>query len=170
MLLWLLMLLTAPASAQLFVGSDPKIDTLVLHDAGPAEMDQRRILILPFESDQTLEPAPPDFAPHLKDALGAWLAAAEATVPFQPTTAGVAAARAAGFDFLVRGRTELYYQGGRQALKIRIRAELLDLTRRPAEVVWRGRKTAAWSRRKPPEDCLLYLASDFVADWLWEKH
>ncbi len=114
MRLLFLLLVAAPAGAQFFQGSDPKIETVVMHAGDLADMDQKRILVLPFESEQAGEPIPPDFARHLRDALGAWLVATEATVPFEPTTAGVAATRAAGFDFLVRGRTELFYQGRKQ--------------------------------------------------------
>ena len=150
--------------------SDPKIETLALHDAGPSKLDRRRILVLPFETPQPGAPPPPAFAPHLGDALAAWLVAADVVVPSAPTVAGVEAARALGFDYLVRGRLELYYQGGPNALRARVSAELIDLSEEPAAVRWRGRKTARWARRLPPEECLLYLASDFVADWLHEEH
>ncbi|MBI1353580.1 MAG: hypothetical protein GC160_04485 [Acidobacteria bacterium] len=161
----------APLPAQFgFLHSDPRIETLSLHDDGPAEMDERRILVLPFDVLQAGEPAPPAFAPHLSDALAAWLVAADVVVPRSHTIAGVDAARALGFDFLVRGRMELYYQGGASALRTRISAELVDLREEPTVILWQGRKTARWRRRLPPEECLLYLASDFVADWLREKH
>ena len=153
-----------------FFRSDPRIETLALHDAAPAEMDEKRVLVMRFRSDQQGEPAPPDFAPYISDALAAWLIAVDVAVPREPTSAGIEAARILGFDYLVRGRTELYYQGGEHGLKARVWAELIDLSEEPAVIVWQGRKTASWVRRKPPHDCLLYLASDFVADWLWEKH
>lgn len=170
-LLFLLLSAAAVLPAQWNVlRSDPKIETLAMHDAGPADMDEKRVLVLPFESDQMGEPPPPDLAPHFSDALAAWLIAADVVVPRAPTAAGPDAARILGFDFLVRGRTEVYYQGGSAALKTRVWVELIDLSQDPGEIVWQGRKTARWARRKPPSDCLLYLASDFVADWLWEKH
>ncbi len=153
-----------------FLGSDPKINTLALHDAGPAEMDQKRVLVMRFPSEQQGTPAPPDFALYLRDALAAWLIAVDVSVPSEPSSAGLEAARILGFDYVVRGRTEVFYQGGANALKAQVWAELIDLSTEPAEIVWQGRKTAIWKRRKPPEECLLYLASDFVADWLWEKH
>lgn len=153
-----------------FLRSDPKIETLTLHDDGPAEMDVQRILVLHFASEQRGEPKPPELAPYFADALRAWLVAADISVPTAPTTAGIREARILGFDFLVRGRTEVFYQGGENALKVRVFSELLDLSESPARIVWQGRKTARWSRRKPPAECLLYVASDFVADWLWEKH
>lgn len=169
--LTLLLCATVAAPAQWnFLGSDPQIETLALHDAGPADMDQKRVLVMRFPTQQQGAPAPPDFAPYLSDALSAWLIAVDVAVPSEPTSAGLKAARTLGFDYVVRGRTEIYYQGGANALKAQVWAELVDLSTEPGEIVWQGRKTAVWKRRKPPEECLLYLASDFVANWLWEKH
>lgn len=174
------------ASAQLhkvfpwFHRADPAVERHLFIGSPDFRIDRKRIGVLPFESGQRGEPAPPPFAPFLRQALaqrGIAGAIADIADPLRdvPETdrlrfdrewriaRALDSSKTTGVGLLALGRVDAVFRTASGGMVIKVSAELWDVERRAP--VWSGRIGVDWIRRYPIEDCMLRAAIVLVEEW-----
>jgi hypothetical protein len=170
-----------PLNAAGFKRGDPAITTFLFVYRPHLLLFDRKLGIYPFVILQRGEPAPPEFAPLLAQALlqegSASAVTYVPTAPWDDTPvweaerwtearrlAAVAAdGRQRGFDFVVMGRIDSLFRTAAQGLVAKVTIWLIST--HDGSVAWHGLKKAEWLRRFSLEDCVIRLAWSFAVDW-----
>lgn len=168
-------------AASWFKRGDPAITTFLYVYRPHLLLFDRKLGIYPFVILQGGEPAPPEFAPLLAQALLQEGSAASVTyVPAAPwdqtpvweaggwnearRLAAIAAdGRQRGFDFVVMGRVDSFFRTAAQGLVAKVTIWLISTE--DGRVVWYGAKKAEWLRRFSLEEHVIRLAWSFATDW-----
>ena len=191
----LLLASSAPAGDLLpfFHGKDPQVRWTLFIDEVP-DLEDRRVVVFPFDVLQQGRPEPPPLTEHFLNSLAAHAdvraALAADQVPWGDEDLSTAArlerlARQAArddFEVVLWGRVHQLRRPSSGGLKTDVEVWLLDLAdpradaaaARPAfgasappRIVWHVRKQIEWKRRYPLDECLALLADKFVWDWIW---
>ena len=148
-----------------FKSGDPRIRSLETYIVEPIDLDGARIAVFPFQIDQAGQPAPPNPAPLLVEALHSHLPET-AVLSFPNRPPEIFSAARGRADLAVDGRAHRIYRRSGGGFLADVTVRLFDIRDATPVLLWNGRKRIQWRERHPADECLLFLAEQIVFDWL----
>lgn len=163
-----------------FKKADPQIRSVESYLTVPIYLEEERICIFPFATNQGGAPPAPDFVPAFVEAVNYHLPKTELVTLKRRPAANVTIQQTGEFDvpgamnalasersctLFVNGLIERAYRKPSGGCFLEVIASLYAVGVEAPALRWRARKRIDWRGRFPLKECLLLYAEEVVFDW-----